>query len=103
MAQAGVHRGGCCRLLFLLVTALLLRRSCVVGQQSQSKKIYIVYLGERRHDDADVVTGSHHDMLASVLGSKEVALESIVYSYRHSFSGFAARLTEAQASTIRGK
>uniref|UniRef100_A0A0E0DA77 Subtilisin-like protease n=1 Tax=Oryza meridionalis TaxID=40149 RepID=A0A0E0DA77_9ORYZ len=56
----------------------------------------------RRHDDADVVTGSHHDMLASVLGSKEVALESIVYSYRHSFSGFAARLTEAQASTIRG-
>uniref|UniRef100_A0A0E0P4P0 Subtilisin-like protease n=1 Tax=Oryza rufipogon TaxID=4529 RepID=A0A0E0P4P0_ORYRU len=55
----------------------------------------------RRHDDADVVTGSHHDMLASVLGSKEVALESIVYSYRHSFSGFAARLTEAQASTIR--
>jgi hypothetical protein len=65
-------------------------------------KIYIVYLGERRHDDADVVTGSHHDMLASVLGSKEVALESIVYSYRHSFSGFAARLTEAQASTIRG-
>ena len=31
-------------------------------------KIYIVYLGERRHEDPELVTESHHDMLASVLG-----------------------------------
>ncbi|KAF0891567.1 hypothetical protein E2562_010561, partial [Oryza meyeriana var. granulata] len=64
--------------------------------------LYIVYLGERKHDDADLITDSHHEMLASVLGSKEEALDSIVYSYRYSFSGFAARLTKAQASKIRG-
>ncbi|KAF2932618.1 hypothetical protein DAI22_04g010900 [Oryza sativa Japonica Group] len=68
MAQGGAHRGGCCLLLFLVLLALSLRTSCVVGQQSQFKKIYIIYLGERRHDDPDIVTGSHHDMLASVLG-----------------------------------
>ncbi|KAL5214418.1 hypothetical protein ABZP36_003570 [Zizania latifolia] len=31
--------------------------------------LYIVYLGERQHDDADLVTASHHDMLTSILGS----------------------------------
>ena len=125
-------------------------------------KIYIVYLGERRHEDPELVTESHHDMLASVLGryvvvrmyhvlhvprtthmlamllcpaffiynihiqnlharkytslesaaalinhffgflSKEDALSSIVYSYKHGFSGFAARMTESQARKIRG-
>ncbi|KAF0891575.1 hypothetical protein E2562_010567, partial [Oryza meyeriana var. granulata] len=71
-------------------------------QSEPLRKLYIVYLGERKHDDADLITDSHHEMLASVLGSKEEALESIVYSYRYRFSGFAARLTKAQASKIRG-
>uniref|UniRef100_A0A0D9W1W8 Subtilisin-like protease n=1 Tax=Leersia perrieri TaxID=77586 RepID=A0A0D9W1W8_9ORYZ len=93
----------CLFLTFLL--HLLLQSPCssyALKQNEPSRKIYIIYLGEREHDDADVVTDSHHDMLATVLGSKEEALESIVYSYRHSFSGFAARLTKAQASEIRG-
>ncbi|KAG6469559.1 hypothetical protein ZIOFF_070488 [Zingiber officinale] len=41
-------------------------------------------------------------MLSSILGSKEEALSSIVYSYKHGFSGFAAMLTEYQADRIRG-
>uniref|UniRef100_A0A0E0KMB3 Subtilisin-like protease n=1 Tax=Oryza punctata TaxID=4537 RepID=A0A0E0KMB3_ORYPU len=36
-------------------------------------------------------------MLTSILGSKEETLKSIVYSYRHGFSGFSAKLTESQA------
>lgn len=35
--------------------------------------------------------------------SKEEALNSIVYSYKYGFSGFAAMLTEAQAKKISGK
>ncbi|BAS87649.1 subtilisin-like protease SBT3.9 [Oryza sativa Japonica Group] len=90
-------------LTFLLQFLLQLPWSSHALKQGEPPtKLYIVYLGERRHDDADLVTDSHHDMLASVLGSKEAALESIVYSYRYSFSGFAARLTKAQASIIRG-
>uniref|UniRef100_A0A0D3FS35 Subtilisin-like protease n=1 Tax=Oryza barthii TaxID=65489 RepID=A0A0D3FS35_9ORYZ len=64
--------------------------------------LYIVYLGERQHEDADLVTASHHDILTSILGSKEETLRSIVYSYRHGFSGFSAMLTKAQARKIAG-
>ncbi|XP_031394644.1 subtilisin-like protease SBT3.6 isoform X2 [Punica granatum] len=62
--------------------------------------VHIVYLGEREHDNPELVTSSHHDMLASVLGSKESAAERLVYSYRHGFSGFAAKLTESQARKL---
>ena len=32
-------------------------------------KVYIVYMGEKKHDDhRSMVTASHHDVLASVLG-----------------------------------
>ncbi|WOK95319.1 subtilisin-like protease SBT3.5 [Canna indica] len=78
-------------LIFLFLIA-------VVG--TPSSKLYIVYLGERKHEDANLVTASHHDMLSSLLGSKEEALSSIVYSYRHGFSGFAAMLTDSQAEQI---
>ncbi|CAB4280329.1 unnamed protein product [Prunus armeniaca] len=39
-------------------------------------------------------------MLTTLLGSKEAAYKSIIYSYKHGFSGFAARLTESQAEAI---
>jgi hypothetical protein len=65
-----------------------------------SSKLYIVYMGQKKHDDPSVVTASHHDVLASVLGSKDEAQRSMVYTYKHGFSGFAAVLTESQARTI---
>uniref|UniRef100_A0A453QRN5 Subtilisin-like protease n=1 Tax=Aegilops tauschii subsp. strangulata TaxID=200361 RepID=A0A453QRN5_AEGTS len=82
-----------CGALLLLVTLLPLSASA-------SSKLYIVYMGEKKHDDPSVVTASHHDMLTSVFGSKDEALRSIVYSYKHGFSGFAAMLTESQAEAI---
>ncbi|XP_010529680.1 PREDICTED: subtilisin-like protease SBT3.9 isoform X2 [Tarenaya hassleriana] len=39
-------------------------------------------------------------MLCSLLGSEEAAHDSMVYSYRHGFSGFAAKLTEYEAEQI---
>ncbi|KAF0918934.1 hypothetical protein E2562_027485 [Oryza meyeriana var. granulata] len=65
-----------------------------------SPKLYIAYLGEKKYDDPTLVIASHHDMLAKVLGSKEEALASIAYSYKHGFSGFAAMLTEDQAENL---
>ncbi|KAM3333090.1 hypothetical protein ACQJBY_028291 [Aegilops geniculata] len=65
-----------------------------------SQKLYIVYLGEKKHDDPSLVTASHHDMLTTILGSKEDALASITYSYKHGFSGFAAMLTDDQAQDL---
>ncbi|GJN27956.1 hypothetical protein PR202_gb16024 [Eleusine coracana subsp. coracana] len=69
--------------------------------KEEAKKLYIVYLGERQFEDAHLVTRSHHDMLSSVLGSEEAAADSIVYSYKHGFSGFSAMLTESHARKIR--
>nr|GLL38851.1 subtilisin-like protease SBT3.3 [Ipomoea trifida] len=50
-------------------------------------KVYIVYMGARQHDDIELITSTHHDMLATILG-------------RHGFSGFAAMMTKSQAQTI---
>ncbi|KAK6140799.1 hypothetical protein DH2020_025460 [Rehmannia glutinosa] len=41
-------------------------------------------------------------MLTTLMGSEQLALDSIVYSYRHGFSGFAAKLTESQAQQLSG-
>uniref|UniRef100_A0A0D9VEL0 Subtilisin-like protease n=1 Tax=Leersia perrieri TaxID=77586 RepID=A0A0D9VEL0_9ORYZ len=57
-------------------------------------------MGEKKHDDPSVITASHHDTLTSVIGSKDGAMKSIVYSYKHGFSGFAAMLTESQAEEL---
>ncbi|KAF8050751.1 hypothetical protein N665_1891s0001 [Sinapis alba] len=64
------------------------------------QQVHIVYLGEKQHDDPEFVTESHHQMLCSLLGSKEDAHGSMVYSYRHGFSGFAAKLTKSEAKKI---
>ncbi|CAN6466275.1 unnamed protein product [Victoria cruziana] len=63
-------------------------------------QLYIVYLGERQHEDPRLVARSHHDLLTAVFGSEKEAADSIIYSYKHGFSGFAARLTETQARVI---
>ncbi|CAM0953625.1 unnamed protein product [Alopecurus aequalis] len=88
-----LRTGLCC--VLLLVTVLPLSANA-------SSKLYIVYMGEKKHADPSVVTASHHDVLTSVLGSKEEALKAIVYSYRHGFSGFSAMLTESQAEILAG-
>ncbi|PON37762.1 Subtilase [Parasponia andersonii] len=67
---------------------------------AKTNNVHIVYLGEKQHEDPDLVTNSHHDLLAKIVGSKERASELMVYSYRHGFSGFAAMLTESQAQRI---
>ncbi|KAJ0104700.1 hypothetical protein Patl1_17383 [Pistacia atlantica] len=72
----------------------------VTAKVDDKSNVHIVYLGERQHDDPKLITDAHHDMLATVVGSKEVASELMVYSYKHGFSGFAAKLTEAQARQL---
>lgn len=67
-----------------------------------SSSVYIVYMGERHSDEPNLVEDSHHQVLSDILGSKESAKESILYSYKHGFSGFAAVLSQSQAKLIAG-
>ncbi|XP_022737303.1 subtilisin-like protease SBT3.6 [Durio zibethinus] len=62
--------------------------------------VHIVYMGEKKHEDPTITKMSHYKMLSNLLGSKEAAKNSMLYSYKHGFSGFAARLTESQAEEI---
>ncbi|KAJ0971043.1 hypothetical protein J5N97_019002 [Dioscorea zingiberensis] len=67
---------------------------------AEANNVHIVYMGEKHHEDPTVVEEFHHDMLTTLLGSKEAARESILYSYKHAFSGFAAKLSKSQAEAI---
>ncbi|GMP35367.1 hypothetical protein CsSME_00007829 [Camellia sinensis var. sinensis] len=67
-----------------------------------TSNVHIVYMGERQYEDPASVRKLHHKMLSTLLGSKEAARSSILYSYKHGFSGFAARLTKSQAEKIAG-
>ncbi|TVU24985.1 hypothetical protein EJB05_27458, partial [Eragrostis curvula] len=91
-----LRSGSPCTLLLILVVVVLQAISA-----GATNNVYIVYMGEKKHDDPALVTASHHEVLTSILGSKDEALKSIVYSYKHGFSGFAARLTESHAEKLK--
>ncbi|XVF53195.1 hypothetical protein PTKIN_Ptkin05aG0080800 [Pterospermum kingtungense] len=88
-------------LIFLFNLFLILNgKNRFVAPVSAESRVHIVYLGERLHNDPKLITESHHDLLATIVGSKEAAADSMVYSYKHGFSGFAAKLTESQAKMV---
>ncbi|XP_051139532.1 subtilisin-like protease SBT3.6 isoform X2 [Andrographis paniculata] len=85
--------------LYLLLVLLLCCSNPAI--LAVSTNVHIVYMGEKAKDDEpQLLLNSHHMLLSSILGSKEAAEESIVYSYKHGFSGFAAILTSSQAQII---
>ncbi|KAK4789864.1 hypothetical protein SAY86_017168 [Trapa natans] len=72
---------------------------------SFSAKVYVVYMGSKSSrgdaEEEEEAVLQDHRMLASVhRGSLEDARSSHVYSYKHGFRGFAAKLTDQQASEI---
>ncbi|KAJ3679824.1 hypothetical protein LUZ60_016102 [Juncus effusus] len=85
---------------FLILAFWYLQLFQLSLQRADASKLYIVYMGEKKHNDPNHVTALHHDMLTSLFGSKEEAVGSMVYSYKHGFSGFAAMLNESQAQIL---
>ncbi|CAI8616888.1 unnamed protein product [Vicia faba] len=75
---------------------------CFIVVTFASTNVHIVYMGDRsqNQNDSQLLEESHHDMLSCILGSKRAAMKSILYSYKHGFSGFAAVLTPSQAKLI---
>ncbi|XP_047073341.1 subtilisin-like protease SBT5.3 [Lolium rigidum] len=90
--------------LFLTVAFLLCAAECRLVQAW--KKSYVVYLGAHMYGrDASVedharATESHHELLGSVLGSKQMARDAIFYSYTKNINGFAAYLDEEVATQM---
>ncbi|KAF0900242.1 hypothetical protein E2562_029752 [Oryza meyeriana var. granulata] len=94
------------RRLFLAVAALLCVAAAECHLAQAFKKSYIVYLGSHAYGrDASMeeharATQSHHELLGSVLGSKQMAKDAILYSYTKNINGFAAHLEEEVAAQI---
>ncbi|KAL6182106.1 hypothetical protein ACLB2K_043529 [Fragaria x ananassa] len=82
---------------FLLYTLLL--TALVLSCHGQERKIHIVYMGGRHHGDVSAQS-THHSVLQSVLGNIELAKESLIYSYRKSFNGFAAKLSDEEVAEL---
>ncbi|XAR70117.1 Tripeptidyl-peptidase II [Bertholletia excelsa] len=62
--------------------------------------VHIVYMGEKLYKNPAAVRKLHHRMLSTLLGSDQAARSSLLYSYKHGFSGFAAKLTKSEAEKI---
>ncbi|CAH8377771.1 unnamed protein product [Eruca vesicaria subsp. sativa] len=92
-----IHRK---HIALVFICLVLILKIALVSSADQESQIYTVHLGERQHDHPKLVTDSHHAILSSLLGSKRASRESMIYSYRHGFSGFSAKLTPSQAREL---
>ncbi|KAJ4713997.1 Subtilisin-like protease [Melia azedarach] len=87
-----VSLGSYCCIVYLLLAEISI---------SFSAKVYVVYMGTKTGEEQEDILTQDHQMLAHVhSGSMEQAQASHVYSYKHSFRGFAAKLTDQQAYQI---
>ncbi|GAA0141876.1 serine protease [Lithospermum erythrorhizon] len=89
--------------LLLILLCIYLCSDSIVIHANKESNVYIAYLGDRPHDDHHRILESHHDLLASVVGSKEEAAKCMVHNYKYGFSGFSAKLTEDQAKQLAAK
>ncbi|KAG7026499.1 Subtilisin-like protease SBT5.6, partial [Cucurbita argyrosperma subsp. argyrosperma] len=84
-------------LFCLLLLVLLLPPSSCLAQ----KQAYIVYFGEHSGDKSwEEIEERHHSYLMSVKDTENDAKSSLLYSYKHTINGFAAVLTQQQASKL---
>ncbi|PWA95098.1 cucumisin [Artemisia annua] len=88
-------------LLFLLTVTYSLIFSDTLAADSNDLKTYIVYMGDLPKSDlkSDLSVASvHNNMLQKVIGSR--ASTSLLRSYKRSFNGFVAKLTEDEKNQI---
>ncbi|KAE8728735.1 Subtilase family protein isoform 2 [Hibiscus syriacus] len=83
-----------CFFLLSLVVPLL--------ASSVDNKVYIVYFGQHVNGEKALheIEKFHLSYLHSVKESEEDAKSSLLYSYKHSINGFAAKLTSDEASKL---
>ncbi|BFG28020.1 hypothetical protein CerSpe_142940 [Prunus speciosa] len=84
--------------IFFIFSLLLLP---LLASCAEKKQVYIVYFGEHSGEKAlHEIEDTHHSYLLSVKETEEDARASLLYSYKHSINGFAAVLTQDEASQL---
>ncbi|KAI3955664.1 hypothetical protein MKW92_018492 [Papaver armeniacum] len=64
------------------------------------RKVYIVYMGSLPSETEYEPTSHHHSLLQEMLEGSSLATDVIAHSYKRSFNGFAAKLTEQEAQKL---
>ncbi|KAI3799883.1 hypothetical protein L1987_35188 [Smallanthus sonchifolius] len=85
------------RLVFLLTLTYSFIFSDTLAADSNDLKTYIVYMGELPKTDFSVAS-LHTNMLQQVTGSR--ASKSLLWTYKRSFNGFVAKLTEDEKNQL---
>ncbi|VAH63730.1 unnamed protein product [Triticum turgidum subsp. durum] len=91
--------GAMSRLPFFLFLCLF--SFFTASASTKQGQVYIVYLGEDAGAKSKgAILDDHHALLLSVKGSEEEARASLLYSYKHTLNGFAALLSEEEATKL---
>ncbi|KAH7684213.1 Tripeptidyl-peptidase II protein [Dioscorea alata] len=88
--------------LLMLVLFSFLQTPGFATTKASRESSYVVYLGAHSPNtmDDEAVLVSHHQLLTSILKSKDKAKDAIFYSYTKHINGFAANLDENEANEI---
>ncbi|CAM0958204.1 unnamed protein product [Alopecurus aequalis] len=74
------------------------------GGEGEKSDVYVVYMGAvPPRTLPHILQASHLRLVGSVLKRGKVAQSVVVQQYKHSFSGFAARLSKEEAAALRKK
>ncbi|XP_012858111.1 PREDICTED: cucumisin-like [Erythranthe guttata] len=82
----------------VLITVLFSLVIVSCNGSSTDQKVYVVYMGDRPKGEFSA-TSQHMSMLQATLGSQR-AKDSWLHSYKRSFNGFVAKLTEEEKNKI---
>ncbi|XP_050156053.1 cucumisin-like isoform X4 [Malus sylvestris] len=91
-------------LLISLISTLPVDVTLSAAHQD-TRKDYIVYMGDKPKPEVSTTTTSalHVNMLQNVIDDSNIAHESLLlHSYKRTFNGFAAKLTEEEAQKLAG-
>ncbi|KAL2651912.1 hypothetical protein R1flu_020040 [Riccia fluitans] len=102
-SRMGKFQGLLLSLMFVLcLSSRIYLSSAAAGDHGEEQpKLYVVYMGKNPHATIEDTHAAHHLTLLNVFESEALVRESLVYHYKHAFSGFSAMLTEAQAHILK--
>ncbi|KAK7266293.1 hypothetical protein RIF29_18936 [Crotalaria pallida] len=70
------------------------------ANNEEDRKAYIIYMGSLPKEEDYSPTSHHLSMLQQVVGGAYFATNSLITSYKRSFNGFAAKLTDQEAQNL---
>ncbi|XP_062092591.1 cucumisin-like [Humulus lupulus] len=87
--------------IFLSIFTFIILNGQSLDAQNDNRKVYIVYMGDRGQNEPSASASLHMSMLQNVAGSNNnVGPGSLLRSYKRSFNGFVARLTDEEAQQM---